>query len=124
MADTKQRHGCLTAWLVLMIISNAFVSLFYIVGSGSMNEQFPNAPAWAFPMLALLGVANVVFAIALFKWKMWGFYCFCATSVIAIVINLSIGMGIGSSIGGLVGVALLFGVLHIGKERKAWPQLE
>jgi hypothetical protein len=31
---------------------------------------------------------------------------------------------IGSSLLGLVGIAILYGVLQIGKKNKEWPQLE
>jgi hypothetical protein len=56
--------------------------------------------------------------------KKWGFWGFIASSIVALFVNLSIGMGIGQSLLGLVGIALLYGVLHIGKENKGWPQLE
>jgi hypothetical protein len=39
-------------------------------------------------------------------------------------VNLAIGLDIISAILGLVGVAVLFGALHIGKENKGWTQLE
>jgi len=67
---------------------------------------------------------NLVCAIALFQWKKWGFWGFCVSSVVLFVVNLSVAQGISSPIVGLGGVLLLYGVLHIGKENKGWPQLE
>jgi len=124
MADAKNRHGCLTAWLVVMIFANSAGALMYLLGSEAIRKSFPNMPGWAFSVLIVGSLFNLVCAIALFQWKKWGFWGFCATSVVALVVNLSIGLGIGPSLAGLVGVLLLYGVLHIGEENKGWPQLE
>ena len=124
MGDAKSRHGCLTAWLVLMIIANSATALTYLLGRGAIQGQLPDTPGWAFPVLTVFSFFNLACAIALFKWKKWGFWGFCASSVVALIVNLSIGLGIGTTLGGLVGVALLYGVLQIGKENKGWSQLE
>lgn len=120
----KQRHGCLTAWLILMIITNSVMALMYLFGSGMIRQRFPDAPSWAFPVLAVLGIINLICAIALFSWRKWGFIGFAATSVAAIIVNLAVGLNIIQALMGLLGIAVLYGVLHIGKENKGWPQLE
>ena len=121
MADGKNRHGCLTAWLILMIVVNSVVAFIYLLGSAAIGESLPNMPEWAFPVLIVMSLFNLVCAIALLRWKKWGF---CASSAVALVVNLSIGTGIGTSLSGLVGVLLLYGVLNIGSENKGWPQLD
>lgn len=124
MSEGKQRHGCLTAWLVLMIIANAGTAFMYLLGSAAIKQNFPSAPGWAFPVLAVMGIANVVCAVALFQWKKWGFFGLLATSIVIFVINLMVGLNIVQAILGLTGFAILYGVLHIGKERKGWTQLD
>ena len=124
MTEAKNRHGCLTAWLVLMIIANSATALAYLVGRDEIQKTLPNAPGWAFPVLIIFALFNLVCAIALFKWQKWGFWGFCVSAVVALFVNFSIGLGVGSSLGGLVGVALLYGVLQIGKDNKGWPQLD
>jgi hypothetical protein len=124
MADQKSRHGCLTAWLVFMIIANSATALFYLlIDSESIKQAYPNAPNWALPLLVIVGLVNLVCSIALFRWKKWGFWGFCLSSIVAFITNIIIGIG-AASIMGLVGIALLYGVLQIGKENKGWPQLE
>jgi len=59
-----------------------------------------------------------------FRWKKWGFWGFALSSLIVFAVNLAVGLNITSAILGLVGVAVLFGVLHIDKENKGWTQLE
>ena len=120
MSEQKQRHGCLTAWLVLMIIANSATALRYLLGSQAIKQAFPAAPGWAFPVLAVIGIFNLVCAIALFKWKKWGFWGFLVFSIVALNVNLSIGLGIGPSLFGLLGIVLLYAVLHIGKEKKGY----
>lgn len=124
MEQTKSRHGCLTAWLVLMIIANAASGLIYIFGGSTVRSTFPGAPGWAFPALIVFSLVNLVCAIAIFQWKKWGFWGFCASSILVGFVNLSIGLGIGTTLGGLIGLAILYGVLQIGNENKGWPQLE
>ena len=124
MAGAKSRHGCLTTWLVLMIIANSGAALMYLLGSEAIRRTLPNAPGWVFPVLIVLSLFNLACAIALFQWKKWGFWGFCASAAVALVVNLSLGLGIASALAGLIGVLLLYGVLHIGKENKGWPQLD
>ena len=46
------------------------------------------------------------------------------TSIAALVVNLSIGLGIVQSLFGLVGIAVLYGVLQIKKDNvSAWTNL-
>ena len=124
MADVKNRHGCLTAWLILMIVMNSATALMYLFGGEAIRKAVPNMPAWMLPVFIAATLFNLACAIALFHWKKWGFWGFCVSSVIALVVNLSIGSGIGSALTGLLGMVLLYGVLHIGKENKGWTQLD
>ena len=124
MAEQKQRHGCLTAVLVLMIIANSATAFMYLFGGSTIKQNLPGIPSWALVVLGIFAVFNLVCAIALFRWKKWGFWGFIASSIVALFVNLSIGLGISQSLLGLVGIALIFGVLHIGKENKGWPQLD
>jgi hypothetical protein len=152
MKETRKRHGCLTAWLVLLIIMNSITVLTYLIyffGSGifiqvlqnqELQSQLPqsqmlqiqmllNTPIWVFIVLIALALFNVVCAAALFMWKKWGFWGFCATSASALAVNLIYFRSgtvsiIISIISGLLAVLILFGVLHIGRENKGWPQLK
>ena len=124
MAEGKSRLGCLTAWLLLMITANSASALMCLLGSDAIRQSLPNMPDWTFPVLIVFSVFNLACAIALFQWKKWGFWGFCISSFVALVVNLSIGLGIGPSLGGFIGVAILYGVLQIGKEDKGWSQLD
>jgi hypothetical protein len=120
----KQRHGCLTAWLILIIAFSVIFVVVYLTGVG-VNESSKNMPEWAIPVLIILLIFNIVCAVALFRWKKWGFWGFCAVNVIGIIVDILIGISIvWPSIDVLVSLAILYGVLHIGGENKGWPQLD
>ena len=120
----KRRHGCLTVYLVFMIIANSATALMYLVGAEDIRREMPEISQWSFPVLIVGAILNLVFAIALLRWKEWGFWGFVATSVVIFLVNLSLGFSFGRALVGLLGVAILYGVLHIGKERKGWSQLD
>jgi hypothetical protein len=124
MDGPKQRHGCLTAWLVLMIIGNGFTAVGTPLMAGAIQQATPNFPAWVVWPIALLALLNVVFAIALFNWQKWGFFGFLLTSLAAFGLNIYAGIGIPQAVLGLLGIVLLYGVLQIGGHRSGWSQLE
>jgi len=122
MSDGKSRHGCLTVWLVIIIAASALAA---VVSLGSTFEEAePDAQGWLWPVYAVVCLFNVVCGVALFRWKKWGFWGFLLSGVVGLIVNLAAGIGPRVSFGGLVGVAVLYGVLQIGNENKGWPQLE
>jgi hypothetical protein len=131
MTDSRQRHGCLTAWLIYLIVVNFLVSLLNLAaGAGllpqinsNLEAQGVNIAVWQWLLLAGLGLFNITGAIALFYWKKWGFYGIAASYIAAFIINTSVGLSLGTSILGCVGLAILYGVLNIGGENRAWSRL-
>lgn len=124
MNQPKKRHGCLTAVLVLMIVANSAAALLYLFGSGLIQQSLPDVPVWTIFVLGICSGFNLICAIAIFRWKKWGFWGFIASAVIALVTNTQIGIGIGNLVFGLLGVVLLYAALQIGKENKGWSQLD
>jgi hypothetical protein len=121
----KQRHGCLTAWLILMLIANSATALLYLFTADAIRRNLPHQPpSWLFPLLIVFALFNVVCAIALWQWKKWGFWGFLFSSIVALFANISAGLGAGTALLGLLGIAILYAALQIGNENKGWPQLE
>lgn len=118
------RHGCLIAYLIVMILVNAMVSISYSASRVQLQEKFPEMPDWTFPALTLLGFVNIICAVALFKWRKWGFWGFCLSSFITVFVHIRAGLPISQAVSGLVGIGILYGVLQIGKHNKGWPQLK
>jgi hypothetical protein len=124
MENTKTRHGCLTAWLILMILANSLTAITTPLLASAIRQNIPGFPGWVVWPISLLALLNVVFAVALFNWKKWGFIGFCATSILALALNLYAGIGVGQSLLGLLGIVILYAVLQIGGEKKGWTHLE
>ncbi len=118
------RHGCFTAWLILMLIANAATAITTPLSVANMSKTGLQINGTAIAVIVICAVANLIFAIALFRWMKWGFWGFCVTSAVALVTNLSVGLGIGPSLGGLIGIGLLYWVLNMGEANKAWPRLK
>ena len=66
----KQRHGCVTAWLILMIVASGLTAVTYFLGAEMVSNSLPSQPS---PMLiyviGLLAIVNVICAVLLFQWK-------------------------------------------------------
>jgi len=123
---TKQRHGCVTAWLVLMIIANSLTAIIYLFANEIITDNLPGNVSTSLIVLSgIIGIANIVFSVMLFQWKKLGFFGFILTGIGSLIINLSIGLGIRQSLFGLFGIAILYRVLQIKKDNiTAWENLE
>lgn len=122
----KQRHGCLSAWLTLMLIGNSFSVLTYLLAGENINTVLNISVSKQLVLLmAFLSAGNVLFSVMLLRWKKIGFVGFVITSLVSVGINYSLGIGIFQSLLGLIGIAILFGVLQIPRnEKSGWQNLE
>jgi hypothetical protein len=91
---------------------------------GNIQQALPTFPAWMVWPFTLGAVLNIAFAIALFNWKKWGFFGFLVTGVATFALNIYVGIGIPRAVLGLMGIAILYGVLQIGGQKSGWSQLE
>lgn len=119
----KRRHSCLNAFLALMILGNALLFLAYVLGSASpeLEELYPR---WVPIILGFLSLFNVIFAVGLLRLKKWAFWGIVINTVIMFIFNLYLGIEFSKALIGLLLILALYGILHIGKEDKGWPQLD
>lgn len=115
----RQRSGCLTAWIFLMILVNAGTGIFVI----AMREKLRMSDS-VITVQALISVAAVICGILILKWKRIGFYLMLALYIAGGIFALSIGIG-WSSFSGIIGILILGGLL--GKKTdgvSAWDQMK
>lgn len=117
--EARSRGGCLTAFLVAMMIINPLVAILYLAAGSAIAKNLPDAPTWAMPVLGIFCIVNLAGAIALWRWKRWGFYAFVVSTIVALVVNIIIGLPAHQIIAGPVGVIILYGLV-----RRVWDQLE
>jgi hypothetical protein len=119
------RHGCLTAWLILIIIANTLGAIICLVLPFTVADLHTRLSAWFLPVMLiafLLSVAAIVCAVALFRWKRWGFYGYAIVKAVDIVLGALLGNP--SALFGVVGIIILLGLLHMGGSNKAWYNLD
>ena len=124
--SVKQRHGCVTAWLILMIVVNSITAAAYLFLNNFITEILTvSSSSVIVILLGLISLANVFFSVLILQWKKTGFWGFCGTSIAALVINLYIGIEVYQSVLGLLGIAVLYAILQFRKnESSAWDNLE
>ncbi len=123
-SPTPPRHGCVTAWLIFMIVINALTAIGTPLSLAQLRAAGVQVSMLGIAVIVFCAVANIVFALALLRFMKWGFYGFVVTSIVALIVNMSMGLGLFRSLLGLVGIAVLYGVLNIGQTNKAWPRLK
>jgi hypothetical protein len=115
------RHGCVTAWLIFMIIANSITTLIYTLRANA----FTNISSLQLSLLIIGGSLNIAFAVMLLQWKKYAFYGFAITAIVAFANNISIGISVTKSLLGLLGFAVLYSVLKIKENGiSAWDQLK
>ncbi len=122
---TPKRHLFLTIWLSLIIVVNVLVAGVYFGMPGKITSAMPMLPSWYTMVFGVFCVLNIIFAIALFRWKKWGFYGFCSLAVISAIINVyfKVSTIIPAIIVPVISILLLYWALNVGKENKAWTRL-
>lgn len=122
MSELKQRHGCVTFWLWLVIIANGGIAVFYAI---TMFDTYLGLMSLGFGLLSILGVANVLGSILLMRWNKLGFYLFLINSVLAIILNVAIlKMADNVVVSSVFAVIVWWGILHIKQNGiSAWEHM-
>lgn len=105
----RERGGCLTVFLVLLIGWTAYYLVDTISKLLGANNRFLLESS-LMPLIAVALVVNVailIFAVALWKWKRWGYYGLLALNLIQAVVMLLLG-----NIFGVVAAAVNLAVLN------------
>jgi hypothetical protein len=123
MEEEKKRHGCLTAWLVLIIIFDLIFVALYFFFSEFLVQSRPSLPLWSMPAMVILVLFDLACVIALFRWKRWGFWGMCCVTNLAAAVNIALGMRIDIILEGFIGIIVVFILLQIGK-KSGWEQLD
>lgn len=122
MNSLKQRHGCVTFWIWLVILMNLGYAVFYGI---SMFDAYSSDMSLGFGLLAIMGILNVLGAILLMRWNKLGFYLFLINSLLAVFINIGLlSMQPVTVISSLFAILVWWGILQIRKNGiSAWKQM-
>ena len=122
--DLKQRHGCVTFWLWLVLLVNLGSVLMQVVNLFDPEETV--YPVWTVVLLVLLASCNVVASLLLMRWRKLGFYLFVASALAELVVGLLLlDLHPVQSVTLLFNIAIWWAVLQIRSDgRSAWSQRE
>ena len=89
-SKSKNRGALLTILLVIMALHGlAATYLFY---SLRIDESMISRP-WLLTLMAIHSFANVIAAVGIWKWKMWAWNLYIASTILSLAVGLvSIGM--------------------------------
>jgi hypothetical protein len=122
--EPKSRHGCVTVWLILVILANTSLALVCIVAREQLLARFPAEISWLIPVTTVLAIANLICAVALLNWKLWGFVGMCLVAVASMGINLYFHAPVTDIAACVVGPVVLGILLQFGDRKSTWSQLE
>lgn len=123
-SQVRERHASLSAWLVLLALSNGFSALIYgfmwitlviIKNSADSSSKISTS----LPTLALTGLAALIFIYGVYKWKKWGLYGFGATTLITFGVYMKMGVNNFVAIMCLIGISVLVYLI-----RPYWDQMD
>ena len=123
MNEGKERHGCVSVWLWIVIISNLVLGIYYAI---MMFSAYTNTMSLGFGLLSILATLNVLGAILLLRWNKCGFYLFVVSSILAALVNIGVlDLRPTVMISGLFAILIWWGILQIKKNGiSAWSHLE
>ena len=122
----KKRHGCLTAWLIYLIIAYSFSTILYLFKTNELSKNVQYQISENMMLINVsVGILGIVFSILLFKWVKFGFWGIFTISIILAVIKIINDEKITSPIIILVCLVVLYALLQLKKDNiSGWKNLE
>lgn len=81
----KERGTWLSLWLVLIAVQGLIASGLIWYLRAQSNES---SPSWMLAILFVLGIADIVAAVAAWFWKKWGLWLYVISTVVGIAVGL------------------------------------
>ena len=105
--NAVKRGGCLTAYLLLGLILTPLNGLWLLLKMRGIQESLPPITRSAVPVLTFISLVNIAFLLAIWKWKRWGCYGFCASTFAAFLYSVIIGVPVVWTLVGLVPIVII-----------------
>ncbi len=102
------RSGWLTFLLVIIVLQGLIATYFFHtwrIEGASISRP------WLLALMSLHSFANVIAALGIWKWKMWGWQVYVASSFLAMVVGL-VSLGLMSIFYEIIPVMILGTVLR------------
>jgi hypothetical protein len=119
----RERGGCLTLYLLLVIIGSIFgvFSAFSLNASlqalAAQGVEVAFLPSWYAPATVVPVILSLIGGYGAWNWKKWGLYALAAAIVVSTVISILAGQMVSGIISLLIGGVLLW---YVTKDKMAW----
>jgi uncharacterized membrane protein len=122
----KERHGCLTAWLIYLMIAYSIGSLSLFFGSESMYKRLPYLTSEnTMLIVASIGIFNAMFSFFLLKWVKLGFWGLLSTNVVLLIIQINESDNLIYPIVTIIYLLILYVLLKLKKNYvSGWDNLD
>ena len=107
---TVTRHGFITFWLWLLLVSNAIMSIVSLLPKTMFGSNCTDVFVISSVISGVFGIINVVGTIMLLSWKRVGFYIIALSAAIG---NITVMIMTGTFPIGLIGIVILWFILKI-----------
>lgn len=121
-STSRERPWFVTGWLWFMLLANSLSAASYLFFAHAIQQALPHISELQMVLLGLGGVANIVFCVAILRWKKWGVWGLLLMTGLAFAFNYW-ALGLRSALLGLSGFVILVVLLNVGGERRVWPKL-
>lgn len=120
MTETqRKRSGCLSTLLIFLIVVYALGALGSFAAAPLLQGTIPGYTTGTGIIMGIMYIVNIIFLVAVWRFKKWGFYGYIAVTIISIIIGLYMQSGIASALMALVFPIMLFFLL-----RPIWSYLK
>lgn len=114
----RKRSGCLTALIIVIMISSVLSALSYIFLGSMISDTYLDMDGWAVPALIVISIADLIFAFGTWNWKKWGVIGYGISTLVTFFINIIV-VGYLPAVIGLLGFIILLFLI-----RPKWKYLE
>ena len=122
MENYKERHGCVSAWLWIVIVANLCFCIYYFMTMLDSESSL----SFGYGLLSALSVSLILGAILLMRWSRCGFYLMIVASLLTLVVNhFLLEIEVAYSIHGILGILFWWAILQIRKNGvSAWKLMD
>lgn len=122
----KQRHGCLTAWLIYLVLVYSFSTIFYFFKTDEIFKVLGYKISENMILIrGSLGIFGVIFSIMLLKWVKLGFWGILIISILLFIVQLLNSDRIMSPFFISLCLIILYALLQLKKSNvTGWDNLE
>lgn len=116
----RRRGGCLTAWLILNLVSMGIITLLNLIAIFGAISLGDAGLAFGALLFVLLGIVGMTGISILLLWKKWGFYLVVVYVIGSIVLSFPLGLVDFRTFTPLIGLVILYYIL---RRTNVWAHL-